>query len=216
MKKSLNFVFLFFISQIFSGCVTPPPQSVWHKAGSSAQEFEMERAQCNAQAFSLANGNLFQMTLIQNQCLQGKGWYLVDPKFVETTNNQLSAERGYLKRKNDERCASLEFAPIYAKTPCYAGSVDFKQMTDDSKIIQSQKEIFLKWREEIDAALRESANIELRLNGNVGKKFSNYALTTQKAENDKNNVDLYNGQITWGQYNSRRKEIVSKAVDYMK
>ena len=219
MKKNLIFAFLCFISLIFTGCATPPPQSVWYKAGSSSQEFDMERAQCNAQAFSLPNGNLLQISIIQDQCLRGKGWYPVDPKQLTDVNNvsnQLSEERQKFKRKSDELCASVEFAPIYAKTPCYASNVDFKQMADDSKIIQSQKEIFLKWREEIDAALRENVNIELRLNGNAGKKYSNYTLTTQKAESDKNNVDLYNGQITWGQYNSRRKDIYSKAVDYMK
>lgn len=208
------FYLLLFIT-LLNGCATKP-QSVWYKSGSSEQEFEMERAQCNAQAFSLANGNLYQMVIIQNQCLQGKGWYLTDPNHLANINNELSTERANSRKESQERCVSPEFELIYAKTPCFTGDIDFKYMTDDTKITTNQKLIFVRWREAIDSSTQKTINIEVRLNGNAGKKYANYALSTMKPDNDKNNLDLYNGQITWGQYNSRRKEIYSKVIDFMK
>lgn len=203
------------IALVLNGCATQP-QSVWYKSGSSAQEFEMDRGQCNAQAFSLANGNLYQIAIIQNQCLQGKGWYLTDPTHLANINNELSTERANNKRRLEAMCASAEFEPIYAKTPCFANAIEFKFMTDETKITQPQKQVFVKWREAIDASLQQTANLEMRLNGSIGRKYANYSLTTYKADNDKNNIDLYNGKITWGQYNGRRKENYLKMMDAMK
>ncbi len=46
------------------------------KNGASSQEFEMDKAQCNAQALSVPNITIPMLALIQNQCLRGKGWNL--------------------------------------------------------------------------------------------------------------------------------------------
>ena len=200
---------------LLNSCATQP-QSVWYKSGSSAQEFEMEKGQCNAQAFSLANGNLYQIAIIQNQCLQGKGWYLVDPNQIANANNALTTERNNNKKLVESICANAEFAPIYAKTACFSSNIEFKHMTDETKITAPQKAVFVKWREAIDSSIQQAANNESRLNGNAGKKLANYLLTTYKIENDKNNLDLYSGKITWGQYNSKRKEIQSKIADATK
>lgn len=63
---------------LLAGCSTQPRQELlWYKPNSSAQEFEMDRGQCRAQAFSVASGNLMQIALVQDGCLRGKGWYLV-------------------------------------------------------------------------------------------------------------------------------------------
>ena len=57
---------------LFAGCA----ENYWIKNGASTQEFEMDKAQCNAQAFSIPNATLMQIAIVQNQCLRGKGWNL--------------------------------------------------------------------------------------------------------------------------------------------
>jgi hypothetical protein len=52
----------------------------WEKQGASSQDFNVDQAQCNAQAFSIPNSNYMQIAIVQNQCLRGKGWYLVERK----------------------------------------------------------------------------------------------------------------------------------------
>ena len=52
-------------------------EEYWEKPGASDRDFNVDRGQCNAQAFSVAGGNLMQMVIVQNSCLQGKGWQLV-------------------------------------------------------------------------------------------------------------------------------------------
>jgi hypothetical protein len=202
------------IAIVLNGCATQP-QAVWYKSGSSAQEFEMDRGQCNAKAFSLASGNLYQIAIIQNQCLQGKGWYLTDPKHLANINNELSTERANNRKQHEAMCASAEFESIYAKTPCFANAIEFKFMTDETKITQPQKQVFIKWRETVDASIQQTLNFEVRLGGSAGKKFAS-SFATYKADHDKNNVDLYNGKITWGQYNGKRKEIYLKIMEAIK
>jgi hypothetical protein len=55
------------------GCST---QTYWVKNGATIQDFEMDKAQCNAQALSVPNITIPMLALIQNQCLRGKGWNL--------------------------------------------------------------------------------------------------------------------------------------------
>jgi hypothetical protein len=88
-------------------------------------------------------------------------------------------------------------------------------MTDETKITQPQKQVFIKWRETVDASLQQTLNFEVRLGGSTGKKYAS-SFATYKADNDKNNVDLYNGKITWGQYNGKRKEIYLKIMEAIK
>lgn len=64
------------IAVVLAGCAAQQPQRLWYKAGASAQDFNIDRGQCNAQAFSVASGNLMQIAIVQNSCLQGKGWTL--------------------------------------------------------------------------------------------------------------------------------------------
>ena len=59
---------------LMAGCA--PQQNYWVKPGASSEDFEMDKGQCNAQAFSIPNATLVQIAIVQNQCLKGKGWYL--------------------------------------------------------------------------------------------------------------------------------------------
>jgi hypothetical protein len=60
------------------------PQKVWYKDGATPQDYYTDMGQCRAQAFSVANGNLMQIAIVQNSCMQGKGWYLVDQGTIPT------------------------------------------------------------------------------------------------------------------------------------
>ena len=59
---------------LLAGCAT---QTYWEKPRSSAQEFEMDKGQCQAQAFGVTGMNAMQVALVYNGCMRGKGWYQV-------------------------------------------------------------------------------------------------------------------------------------------
>jgi hypothetical protein len=46
----------------------------WERPGATAGDFYQDRGQCNAQAFAVPGAGLLQIALVQNSCLQGKGW----------------------------------------------------------------------------------------------------------------------------------------------
>lgn len=79
MKIINRFTLIILLVVLQAGCTSTPQKSTfWEKPGATAQDFEMDRARCNAQAFSIPNAPLMQVAIVQNQCLRGKGWYLVE------------------------------------------------------------------------------------------------------------------------------------------
>lgn len=52
-------------------------QRTWYRDGSTEREFNMDRGQCRAQAFGVSGGNMLQMAMVINACMEGKGWELV-------------------------------------------------------------------------------------------------------------------------------------------
>jgi hypothetical protein len=89
---------------ILTGCTTSDQQNVWFKQGVDSQQFEIDRAQCNAQAFSGANGNLMMVAMIQNQCLRGKGWQVVTRQYADTQMRQPPVNQGYLPADGRSDC----------------------------------------------------------------------------------------------------------------
>ena len=57
---------------LLAGCAS---EYVWVKPGSSQQDFYMDQGQCRAQAFSVPAAPAWQIAVIYNNCMQGKGWY---------------------------------------------------------------------------------------------------------------------------------------------
>jgi len=65
---------LIIITLLLTGCAQQ--QNYWVRPGASNEDFEMDKGQCTAQAFSIPNATLMQIAIVQNQCLRGKGWNL--------------------------------------------------------------------------------------------------------------------------------------------
>lgn len=63
---------------LLAGCATP--EKVWYRAGGTDQQFEMDKGQCQAQAFGATGMYSMQVALIYNSCMRGRGWQLVDAK----------------------------------------------------------------------------------------------------------------------------------------
>jgi hypothetical protein len=60
---------------LLAGCATEP-EMAWYKDGSTQQSFNMDAAACRAQAFSVASGNLLQIAIVQDACMESRGWVL--------------------------------------------------------------------------------------------------------------------------------------------
>lgn len=83
----------------------------------------------------------------------------------------------------------------------------FEQLADKSKISPAMKAIFPELRSQVDAASRETMALVRKFDGATGAKKADLYFATTKIQNDRNNLALYDGAITWGEYNRRRQEI---------
>lgn len=66
-----------FLVLALGGCASQSRGWHWYKDGATEQGYQMDVGQCQAQAFSVATGNLMQIAIVQNSCMRGKGWQQV-------------------------------------------------------------------------------------------------------------------------------------------
>lgn len=109
-----------------------------------------------------------------------------------------------LKQQTDSRCASPEFKPYYEKTPCLANQINFQYVSDNSKITAVQKKVFQNLRSAIDENQRERVRVDRETGFGWAADLMEQFLIPP---NDANNLDLLNGKITWGEYNTKRRDI---------
>ena len=109
-----------------------------------------------------------------------------------------------LKQQTDSRCASPEFKPYYEKTPCLANQINFQYVSDNSKITAIQKKVIQNLRSAIDENQRERVRVDRETGFGWAADLMEQFLIPP---NDANNLDLLNGKITWGEYNTKRRDI---------
>ena len=156
---------------------------------------------------------------ITNWAWQGNDCKAKEP---EKQNQQNTDQIGKQRAENIEEfkkidakakavCDKSEYAAFFLKTPCTGNQITLVYLADNTKISQEQKDIILKYRSEIDA-LSNARNALLRQVGApADKRWADY-MDSLQPEIDKYNLDLYNGVITWGEYNQRRKNLTAKLM----
>jgi hypothetical protein len=80
-------------------------------------------------------------------------------------------------------------------------------MSEKSKINNVEKNALNAWARAYDK-LADEVNTTLRTAGPKEKLLAEYIDTIAIPAAQKNRLELYNGDITWGQYSLRRKEIL--------
>lgn len=70
MRMNRNLLLCAFAAVSAAGCAS---QDVW--VGGNG-DFEMDKGQCQAQAFSIPNAPPMQAAIVFNSCMRGKGWHL--------------------------------------------------------------------------------------------------------------------------------------------
>jgi hypothetical protein len=233
--KKLLLLTLAGCSLFVSGCA----QNVWHKPTARAGEFEQDRYAClqqSQQQRSVAQvgayGGAAVSSAVTNDglfssCMNARGWSLTNAEAAQqiqqqqqstyqARNNQAADDVNRLKLKSEERCASPAYKLYYEKTACVADNITFEQLTDKSKITPAQKQTLVKVRAMVDEVNKEQNRLARMHGGLIGAKRADLAESSLFPKNDKNNVELYEGKITWGEYNQRRKEIYINFMNEVK
>ena len=64
------------ITATLAGCATT--ETVWEKSGASNHDFYVDQGQCKAQGAAVPGMALMQVVIVYQNCMAGKGWYLVE------------------------------------------------------------------------------------------------------------------------------------------
>lgn len=209
-------------------------QNLWVKPNASQGEFERDKysclqqaqqrvgaAQVNAYGGSAVN-TVATNDILYSSCMNSKGWSLQNKEAIQAQAAQNQVKNNELKQQYDayaanvvSMCARDELKEYYKKTACKAPDVSFEQIADSTKVTPSQKTALVKQREQVALLEKENDAIQ-RQRGSAGEKVMAISNSFVRPENEKNNLDLYNGKITWGEYNKRRKEIFFEAQNKLK
>lgn len=148
-----------------------------------------------------------------SSCMQSRGWSLQSAESIATSQaqnkdkaEQYKAAMSQIGEEAKSYCVQPQFAAYYAKTTCSAVAMSLEQLSDNSKVSKKEKEALSK----LDTALADIKNqrIDAYRNFMVPQaRAEEYIslVTRQYNSAQKIRLDLYNGKITWGQYNSDRK-----------
>ena len=111
-----------------------------------------------------------------------------------------------LSNKIKSLCLEPVYAAYFAKTFCTPSELSLAMMSDRTKINQAQKEALNVWAQAYDK-LAEEFNEALPLTSAANKQMAEYNKIVAFPAAQKNRLELYQGNITWGVYNRKRKEI---------
>jgi hypothetical protein len=121
-----------------------------------------------------------------------------------------------IKGESSRLCANHNFAPYFAKSACMADKITDKQLGDESTITAEQRDIMQKVIAQSDAIEKEEDALLKTYGGPVGNKIVDYKTTSYRPQRDKNNADLSNEKISWGEFNHKRQALTQELDDALK
>jgi hypothetical protein len=133
-------------------------------------------------------------------CMNANGWYLQNSGETEDATKEQNA-------RAERMCSDPRFAAIYSNTPCEASKVSDSQLSSAATISEAARANFPEWRRAVEAFNDTWIGLLRKYGGADGARQADLYLATAKVSNDRNNADLYNGLITWGEYNRKRFSI---------
>lgn len=219
--KKITALSLFILTIGLGGCATPNGNTTWYKEGATDEQFRRDTMSCRQYGMQSAqtngmSGNMFVEIWIQNEandCLRKLGYSQSKP--TNSRMDRLTEERKEIDKIGRENCAKPELKEYYSKTACFSIDITLEQMADGTKITNIQKPILLKARGIADDLTNSDLKLLKEFGGNNGNKLA-AIYESLKPQSEKNTLDLYNGKITWGEYNRRRKEISSDIATEMR
>jgi hypothetical protein len=99
--------------------------------------------------------------------------------------------------------------------PCQAKQATPQQLSDRSKISKAEKPVFMKWLVLTEENNKKLAATHEQYNRQAGDGVASLAKNKDEA-GAKLGEQLYDGRISWGEYNKGRMEIVLRAEDAAK
>lgn len=203
-----NSLYLVVMIAMLSACALQP--KVWTKPGATADQFQRDKMNCrnygmqSAMANGLA-GNMFVEIWVSREteaCLQNLGYMIQTPNSTAVDsayNDQIKS----LDAAVDDLCNRPEYQPIVQRMPCGIGikQPSMEMLTDKTKITKQQRVLFDKYNAERVSLVDQKKSLVRSSGSEASKSFLQKYETTIEPALLMNKAELYEGKITWGQYN---------------
>lgn len=230
---SLKLLLTTLVFGILVGCA----QNIWYKPGATSEAYGQDRLIClqQSQQMESKSGTSASVnsaygayesksrtgavtnTAMFNACMNGKGWVL-------RKSTDVAEENSRMKVVNDEKkdqmqslssqirdlCQRDEYLPFTSKTSCGDKQISLAMLSDNSKITQAQKIAMDGYTQEWESLTSQQEKLIPRARNT--KLIERIQCVNEKVKPlfRKNDLDLYSGKITWGQYNKNKNDLKIK------
>ena len=140
-------------------------------------------------------------------CMEARGYTaheVNDEEFERQKNSPFKTKMNQIVKERNDRCNRDDFKLIFIKSACKPENITLEQLSDNTIISEAEKNVYSKYRSEnidTDRKLLEA----IQTNGNSKDKEMGLVLERLYLQVEKNALDLFEGKITWGEYNKNRK-----------
>ena len=204
---------------LVSACRT---EMAWNKPNATSSEFNNDKYSCmqsSQQRVSddyvnayggAANNQVITNQNLFNSCMNAKGWELR----AKQENGSTSPLNTIITQSNNaykELCERDEYKPLYAKSSCNASEITLEQFADKSKATELEKTLVSKQLSEFNSIRAKQIAANRTYGGEKGLKIA-LLMEKLKVLKDDATLSIFDGSITWGDYNKRRKEIQNSYI----
>jgi hypothetical protein len=203
-------------------------EKVWYKPGAFRESFKLARDGCAAptrdafeacmsragwtlvdrskgdesrrdcgEKFPASSANIKTRDLYF-ECMREKGW-----EDEPASNREL---RKWNIKFEDEVCQKPEFAQAIKNMPCRVREITLEHLSNAEKVTDENKRLYLNFFKILDEEFPKYDQI-LRNGSMSQKKIYEYRISNINPRTDDNRIALINGQISFGEYNKRRKDM---------
>ena len=223
MLKSACFTYSFIGILLFSvmGCATT--KFIFDKEGLTTEEFNRDRYECVkesqtswsgggtgtlglAMILSSKSSAEKQANAMFKMCMEARGYTAREVSGNEFDNNKTFSDIGKpFNKMLKDLCKKEEYKIVFIKSACQSKDITDEQLFDKSMITDTEKGIYLKYREERLAIRKKISDALLAFENPKSKEL---LMLSKKSsdENDSVTLDLINGKISWGEFNKFKKE----------
>jgi hypothetical protein len=115
-----------------------------------------------------------------------------------------------LSKESNDFCNKEEYKRFFIKSPCFANDITAEQLSDKTMIQDTEKDAFLKYREEVSAIDKKFSDISQTYGDSKDKEFGLFLEKNSIKSKRKASLDFVEGKISWGEFNKSRKEIAQE------
>jgi CRISPR/Cas system-associated endoribonuclease Cas2 len=226
MKTSQISTLLITSGLLFSLIGCAQQKLLFNKPGLTNEEFNRDRYDCAQESRTswsgggtgslgvamiiVAKSNADKQSVeLFKMCMEARGYTpreVSDEEFEKQRNTPYKTKMNKIAKELNDICNRDDFKLVFIKSACKIENITLEQLSDKNMISEVEKPVLSRYRSEITDSTNKVLDA-IRTGGDSKDKEMSVVLERIRLQVDKNALDLFEGKITWGEYNKCRKEL---------